>query len=373
MMRWLRDGRTAADIMAEHRGMGPGFDALRLGLAFLVLAMHSISVSYGPAFDTELWGLPVFKQVHSAVLPMFFALSGFLVTISAVRTRRLGTFLAHRGLRIVPALLTEVMLTVLILGPLLTTWALSDYFSSPLVTKYLLNVVGSVQYYLPGMFETNPVPGVVNVNLWTLKPEFYCYICMALVMASGIVYSVRQHTALAVAGTLAYVFYLAQHQWGFKSSGPLAWHVLVYAFLIGSVAYHYTDRIVIDARLALLAAFVAYGAFHYPPAIIVALVAVTYCMLYLGMSALPVMGWLKGRDISYGIYLYGFPIQQATVYLLPKEAHVWWVVLPIAVVAATGFSIASWHLIEKPMLGFKRYLKAKPQPARSEASAGSIG
>ena len=349
---------TARQIMNANRGVGPGFDTLRLALAVIVLLMHSISVSYGPPFDAQFWQTPFFMQVHAALLPMFFALSGFLVTSSALRTARLDIFLAHRALRIVPALFTEVMLTVFILGPLLTTWALSDYFASPLVRQYFLNIVGSVHFYLPGLFETNPVVGVVNVNLWTLRPEFYCYICMSAIMASGIVRSPRNHSILALIGTAAYVAYLSQHQWGQKAGGPLAWHVLVYAFLLGSVAYHWSSRIVIDGRLCIAASILTYAALSYPPATIIALGALTYCMIYLGMVRLPMPAWLKGRDISYGIYLYGFPMQQTIVFLLPKEAHAWWIVFPIALVTATAFSILSWHAIEKPTLGLKKFLKS---------------
>jgi peptidoglycan/LPS O-acetylase OafA/YrhL len=60
---------------------------------------------------------------------MFFALSGFLVTGSAIRTRSVRTFLTFRFLRIFPALATEVTLSAVILGPLLTTLPLKDYVS----------------------------------------------------------------------------------------------------------------------------------------------------------------------------------------------------------------------------------------------------
>ena len=80
-------------------------------------------------------------------------------------------------------LLTEVSLSALVLGPLLTTWPLGDYFSDPNFFRCFGNVVGHIHFALPGLFLQNPAAGMVNVNLWTLPGEFYCYLSVAILMA----------------------------------------------------------------------------------------------------------------------------------------------------------------------------------------------
>ena len=82
-----------------------------------------------------------------------------------------------------------VTLSALFLGPLLTTFPLVSYFSDPLFIAYFGNIVGHVQFTLPGVFHNNPLPEVVNGNLWTLPPEFYCYLLTAGAMMTGLIFN----------------------------------------------------------------------------------------------------------------------------------------------------------------------------------------
>jgi peptidoglycan/LPS O-acetylase OafA/YrhL len=101
---------TQHTILDRMRSAGPattGFDYLRIGLATAVLAWHSIVLSTGSKpLDRALWSGP-FRFLPAAILPMFFALSGFLVSASLERAR-LHHFLTLRVLRIVPALAVVV-------------------------------------------------------------------------------------------------------------------------------------------------------------------------------------------------------------------------------------------------------------------------
>lgn len=157
--------RTIGGLMDANRGIGPGFDMLRVGLAFAVILRHCFPISYGNgATAGYAWAATV------GIVPSFFILSGFLVTGSALRLT-LGKFIASRALRIVPALAVDTIVTVLVIGPALTTLPLSSYFGSPLTHGYLLNMVGEIHYCLPGLFDANPLRGVVNGALWTIQPE----------------------------------------------------------------------------------------------------------------------------------------------------------------------------------------------------------
>lgn len=169
-------------MLSEKLNGGPtsGFDYLRLILAIGVLAWHSYPLTQGDVAAGQFmsgWGGALVRLI----LPMFFALSGFLVAASLERNT-LGTFLAFRALRIAPALVVEITLSALILGPLLTTFSIGDYFGDPRLAKYFLNVVGYIHYQLPGLFAQNIYPNVVNGSLWTVPFELECY-CALVVLA----------------------------------------------------------------------------------------------------------------------------------------------------------------------------------------------
>jgi peptidoglycan/LPS O-acetylase OafA/YrhL len=91
-----------------------GFDYLRVVLASTVLGWHVVMTGYGVEFQNQLLRSGYCAPV-ALVLPMFFALSGFLVAGSLDRSNTLIMFLGLRAFRIVPALAVEVFLSALIL------------------------------------------------------------------------------------------------------------------------------------------------------------------------------------------------------------------------------------------------------------------
>ena len=89
-------------------------------------------------------------------------------------------------MRIFPALTVEVFVSALIIGPLLTNVRWRDYFSSGVFFSYFLNVTGNIHYYLPGVFGGNPTADLVNVQLWTIPLELYCYLIITILAVLGI-------------------------------------------------------------------------------------------------------------------------------------------------------------------------------------------
>jgi hypothetical protein len=168
---------TAADILDANKGIRPGFDALRILLSVWVFTVHAIFICIGAAEEVRCRSVPpACHQPRTADVLYSQWLSCHRKCHSQEGNYNISLF---RVFRIAPALIVEVTLSALVLGPWLTEKSLSEYFSDPLFLNYFLNIVGSVHFYLPGVFVQNPVPGVVNQNLWTLKPEFFCYIFMS--------------------------------------------------------------------------------------------------------------------------------------------------------------------------------------------------
>ncbi len=352
---------TAGMVMEKNRGAGPGFDALRIGLALCILLFHAIQNSYARRYVEYI--PVVFYPVILGLLPMFFALSGFLVTGSAVRTRSVPLFLSYRGLRIFPALAVEVALCALLLGPLLTTLPLKEYFSDRQFFEYFGNIISMVRYTLPGVFADNPVPRIVNISLWTLRPEFYCYVLMAGLMMSTIVYKRVLFSWLFLACTLYLAVLNALTGFGDPTS-TVPWHVIIYYFFIGIAFFHWKDRIPLHFTLFAAAALLAYFLLPRDGMTYIAAFPLTYCVVYLGMLKIPRIPLLQNGDYSYGIYLFHFPIQQTLVHLFPGLRE-WWLLFPVAMILTILFAAASWHWVEKPSLGLKKHFHSLEQAVRS--------
>lgn len=195
----LKIGGSVKDTLDRNRGVGPGFDVLRFGLAAIIFIGHlkaltghvGLSVSQAQSALITPWVVNWgwdgwYRPFQVSYVPAFFALSGFLVMGSAVRTRATQTFLAYRALRIFPALFVELILSAFLLGPIFTVLPLHVYFSEPGFFRYFGNLFGWVVFELPGVFLHNRVPRIVNTNLWTLPSEFDCYLITGMLLAAGL-------------------------------------------------------------------------------------------------------------------------------------------------------------------------------------------
>jgi peptidoglycan/LPS O-acetylase OafA/YrhL len=369
---------TLGDMLDRQKGFGPGFDFLRVFLAISVVAWHAHYVVAGNlpgSLDADNTWFVWFPGY--AVLVMFFALSGFLISASALRLT-LKDFLINRGMRIIPALAVEIVLSMLILGPIFTTLPLSAYFSDHHTYQYLTNIAGLINYFLPGVFVGNPGPEVNN-SLWTVPFEYACYAVMALFMVFGIL----RKPALIVAGAvLLVVVGLVLHVTGHSAPAqqvPSAVETrtlleklmgtslflgrgsrLLVAFMLGIAAYLYRQRIAYDGRifaacvvLCLLAALSGPAPWMTQPVLnAIVCPALVYITAFLGVSRLPHLPVFSKGDYSYGIYLYGFPVQQAVWSLFPTLPAFAQFVGSLTLV--TLFAACSWHAIEKPILRLRR-------------------
>jgi len=365
MLSFYRSAPSAGDILRANNGEGPGFNALRLGLSILILAAHSGWVA---GADTSQDWVGLNGLFLLSLVPAFFALSGFLVTGSAIRSAAVRPFLTLRFIRIAPALFVEVTLSALVLGPLFTTYLLRDYFGDIRFFEYFGNIVGRIRFELPGVFETNPLPNTVNQNLWTLKPEFYCYFLMALLIWLGVLRSRSLFGGFI--GVLAVAATAAAYLLGFGvQPGNYHWIVVVFHFLVGCVCYQWREHLRIHWALFLGALAIALTLMSSGRELgFLVTPFLTYCVVYIGLLPLHLPVAIRKLDVSYGIYLYGFPIQQALVAKLDWVHGSGPLLFVISAPLVVGFALLSWLLIEKPFLKLKRHVlapapKPAPQPA----------
>jgi peptidoglycan/LPS O-acetylase OafA/YrhL len=343
------------NVLAAHDGVAPGLSAMRLAAAFAVLGSHSF-----PLTGTSE---PVFvfsggqTSLGTIAVCTFFIISGFLVAPSLLRSHSLLTYASKRALRIFPALIVVVGLVAMVLGPLVTTQPLADYFAHENFKEYLWNMALLPRFSLPGVFENLPFTGSVNGSLWTLRYEAGCYILLPLLVYGGVL---RRTAAVLIAmlatGVLGW--------WAVNSLPPTLYvfdlrpkDFLVFwaYFFAGTTMVALRERVPLDGRLAVMALLLSglalrFGAFHLLFPILGA-----YLVVYCGTLRVLDFKLLHGRDYSYGFYLYAFPVQQLVVFAAPAYAA-WWFNIVMATPVALFFAGLSWHLIEKPMLSFKSRL-----------------
>lgn len=322
------------------------FDFLRMVAASLVLYSHHFSLT-GRAE-------PSFFSLHSwggfAVL-IFFVISGYLVTQSWHSDPNVLRFSLRRVLRIWPALTVVVTLTALVLGPAVSRFSASDYFSDPATWRYFYNLEMTPVFVLPGVFENNPYPLGVNGSLWTIPIEVRCYVIFAILAAIGLW---RWRGTLAVVTILFAIWY-------FFESGPdlhnnqiqYSMELTLYFF---SGAALFTLRQHWQARPRLwLATSLIFGSiatlsgYHYLGLALM----LPYAVILFGTSSTK---WIKsaGRfgDFSYGIYLFAYPTQQTIIHFLyPQFGFL--TTLVLAAIITLMCAVLSWNFIEKTALRLK--------------------
>ncbi|WEK29793.1 MAG: acyltransferase [Candidatus Pseudomonas phytovorans] len=345
------------DVM-KGRGRDNNFLIIRLLAATAVVVGHSFALSYLECLSCTdpgmQLGMPV--PVHSLGVEVFFMVSGFLIAASGERNSIREFYLA-RGLRILPGLLVCLFLMAFVLGPVVTSLPLADYFSEGQVYKYFyspLLIFNNAQFVLPGVTFTPRFQGVsVNGSLWTIPLEMRMYLVLgALVLVARFC---RWPTAVLTLAALLVALGLhrlhpAYAEYPFK---------LVVCFLAGS-AFYSCRAIIPHAGWLLLACFSLFllskgGRFEVFAFAILTIYATLY-FAYCPQLKLPSMV----QDYSYGIYLYAFPIQQVLAGAMPWAGPYW---LMLAAVPASWLAgYVSWELVEKPALAVrKRFSRAGPR------------
>ncbi len=327
---------------AWHNGRN-NFNLIRLIAAWLVIYSHAWAIT-GTAGDDHLARLTLSKSAGAFAVDVFFVISGFLVAASFERNGW-RDFLIARALRIYPALIVCVALSVFVLGPMLTLSA--DYWRDATTWRYLWAnaTLWRAEFWLPGVFEASPRTAV-NGSLWTLPIEGRLYLALLLAGVFGMLRPWRYASAWALAMAAACAFAL----WRAPLPEHLSYLIWVTSFFItGTLAWVLRERIAL--RWPILAALfvtaaLTRGGLAFPAAYFA---LVVYGTFYLGFALrLP---RIEKNDLSYGVYLYGWPMQQLA--LLAGA-----VTLASNILIATSMTLLcaalSWFCIERPALRLKR-------------------
>ncbi|WP_108992944.1 acyltransferase family protein [Paenibacillus agaridevorans] len=333
-----------SELMDNRRN---NLDLIRFLAATLVIFSHSYPLVYTNNELEPLYFISNQKTFGELAVAVFFIISGFLITQSFERSSSSSRYFLSRFLRIFPGLIGCLLFTVFIIGPLLTSLSLREYLTDPLTYNYFtgITLLPNLSPSLPGVFESNPFGNFVNGSLWTLKFEFLFYIAVAVAGSLKLLNKKIAGLLFIICLTLTFLDF---------SSNIHNLFMLGSYFIGGMLVYLFRDSLVINVNNAILSLVILISTtlLGYLEAGVA--VAGTYLIIFIGYQQKIVFpNFSKYGDISYGLYIYAFPIQQAVIAIFGYSMtpiNNFLISLPFVGL----MSFLSWHLIEKKALKLKK-------------------
>ena len=325
--------------------------AIRLVLAVLVVYSHSYPLTTGTNNVEPLYVYTGMLSYGSVAVDGFFLLSGYLITQSWARSPSASAFVARRVARIYPGYLVALVFSLAagFVGAIPHTVEyvrqLAASSDQALRTVLFLEIADWVNF--AGSFAGNPFPAVVNGSLWTLRHELQCYILTLGLGAFGLGGNRQVHAAiLAVLGVAYWV-----NADDIGRSNIDFTHLVTFYFIGAATAAGVFSNFPFPPTLVRVACCVALVAAPPSKTALVVVYPPAYACLLFGLAfsrRSPGAGLFARYDLSYGVYLYAFPVQQLVVHWgNPITAHqLFAFALPITFVLA----YASWRFVERPML-----------------------
>jgi peptidoglycan/LPS O-acetylase OafA/YrhL len=289
----------------------------------------------------------------------FFVLSGYLILQSWTGDPHAGRYLARRALRIYPAFLFVTLVCGLALGPIFGGGA-AHYFAQFHPLDFTVGALLLREPVVPPVFLGNPYTDV-NGSLWTIQYEFMCYV---IVLLAGLL--ARNHRAfwwvlwLAVLAlnSLAGDAVERIHFPGSRlllGEEPGSFVRFLGFFGAGVLGRLHRDQLRLRAAPAVACAVAVFVAlFSHAAAEIVLPTAGAYLLLWFAFRPAPdsaLHRFVSRNDVSYGMYLFAWPAQQVLIRIFDLQSA--WALLPLALVAAAGLGLLSWHWLERPLLALK--------------------
>jgi peptidoglycan/LPS O-acetylase OafA/YrhL len=322
-------------------------NTLRLLFATAVIVAHSYPIG-GFGDRPQLGDL----DLGILAVAAFFVASGYLISESRQRSTLLR-FGWARFLRIFPGFWVCLIVTAFVFAPIAGLvrggWRLTDAlsyigFNSPLAMT---------QFGIGDTLVGAPYPAAWDGSLWTLEYEIGCYVFIGLFLSVprfrrgwwvlGVL------TLSTAAGVLRHFGVL-----GGVHTEPSAWALLVPFFMAGAVIHRYRQSIPMSPILFVISVLVIAASTSAGWGTVIAPLPLAYCVMWLG-AELPLLIERVGNgtlDISYGMYIYAFPMQQLLV--LAGVHHLGVAAMISASIVVTILpAVLSWVLLEKPCLRFK--------------------
>lgn len=317
---------------------------MRFVAAIMVIFSHSFSLS-GDSYSSDF--LDRFTRgiisIGGICVSVFFLCSGYLISKSVLRADKFIPYIKARLKRLLPPLGFVVFCSVII-GAVLTNLPIGEYFLSGQTYKYFLNAILLPVHNLPGVFESNSFGATVNGSLWTLPVEFICYVGCYVFYKFKLLDKKRFWCTIPI----VIVALVLENHLPFVLSSMVRPCVFFY---IGMLYYVYREYIELKLNLVPVVVGLLIASFFVPVLIKPAMIIFWPYILFTLWFATPQLpSWLgKTGDISYGIYLWGFFVQQILVFLwggrMPQMLN-----FLLATVISVVLGIITFYLTENPLI-----------------------
>ena len=344
------------------------YGVVRLLAALAVVYTHSFGVVGGWSTPEPLVGSTGMSLGAHAV-HVFFALSGFMVAASFERSSGVIDFMLARTLRVMPALIVVNLFIIAAGGLILTSASAVDYWTLDNVGRFFARTVLSFSVGVPllGVFDQNPVPGAINIPIWTIRFEVLAYASLLLLLTTMSIIRLKGLNRLwpvaAILVLSAAVLTRAPDAESFSFADQMARFAFTFYLGVGAWIARGQVPVGLPVLLAIAAAAIlalaTASVLSYPLMIL----AVAYGSFWLGSFSMGALQrWTTGTDLSYGIYITGFFIQQWLAWALPGlDTYGNWLVATLIV---AGIAWLSWTFVERPALGLRKQLLAGWRPGR---------
>lgn len=329
---------------------GNYLNAVRLILAFTVCFDHAGLITKGGQ-GTELVKIFGVSLGYIAVNG-FFVLSGLLICRSLERTGLTFRYFASRLLRLYPALIVFAILASFVIAPLVSK---GPYWSGLETLYYPFNVLifGDTSGSPPAFYPDNPLPLEYSSQLWTLRYEFLCYMAAPLLVIAGINRKPRMMLLLTAIIGLG-VFILAPASPRFEMhSMVIASFRFAFSFLLGMTLWtwrhHYTPKAwhIVPALILFVICGLTQTALDISVTFLIA--AIT---LWVGLLPRAQQSLKTETDLSYGLYIWHFPVMQVLVGSFAVTSS--YALLGLGTGTTLIIAWLSWTLFERPALRLKR-------------------
>jgi len=342
------------------------FDFERFVFATAVIFSHSFPLLTGnEKAEPMAWLTNGDLTFGAFALGGFFALSGYLVLHSWLKSKDVVDYLRKRLLRIYPGFVAACLVCVVVFGPLACT-KLSVFFEHLHLRRVLGQSLILHEPVITGIPRDIPGANVFNGSLWTIKWEFCCYLLVPILSWIGLLGRRVGVTILFACAAAAFGIFCYGHVISVERSfeifrGPAyGWLRCAAYFLAGMTFYLWRDKL--PYRLSWFGLAIV-GLFVFFRWVDLALMVLgPYLLFYCGYAGNSLLQhWSRPGDFSYGLYLYAWPVQQLIVQWFGRHLTPY-SFFAVSFCATALFAMFSWFVVERPFLRLK-------YRSRSEAHA----
>jgi peptidoglycan/LPS O-acetylase OafA/YrhL len=345
--------------MQQIQSRNNNYDLLRVVAALCIMFTHSFDLLGQNRKET----LMVFSNqklnfAHIG-LAIFFAVSGYLIAKSADTSSSFKNYIWKRFLRIQPLLIIVSIISIFIMGPIFTTSSLAAYFADFHTYTYLRNVMPlfGIQFILPNVFSTNIGDPGVNGSMWTLIVEERLYLIIGLLFLHKVHFKKILVAGIIILNILFFlnsVFYDGYLIPYFNGSN------VSYALIFLNASLFYLVQVSFSTiKLKALVSLLLFSILYFTSFSIFKSSVQTILIPFLVIVLAEIKGFTnnaaKYGDITYGLYIFSFPVQQMLI--ASKFCISPFTLFSTTLLIVVPLAFLSWHFIEKKLLSLKEKLQ----------------